>query len=110
MAAAVGVGVAAGISVAVAQQLGGSTTPNSDVSIPNQPRDVAEFQQTAPAAKTDAATPHPTLAPGTGRLARLSSNIDSKSWAPAASTGFPIAAAMPPGYFANFRIFNMLDG
>lgn len=110
LVAAAAVGVAAGISVAIAQQGGGSTTPNADLSIPNQPRDVAEFQQTAPAAKPDAATPRATAVPGAGRLARLSSSIDVRSWTLAASPDFPIAAAMPPGYFASFRVFNILDG
>lgn len=97
-----------GISVAVAQQGGGSP---ADPHIPNQPHNVAEYQQTSTARPLgDAPSPVSSIAPGQGRLAKLSASLDLRGWTSVSRPDFPISAKMPPGYFANFRVFNLQDG
>ena len=77
---------------------------------PNSPSTVAEYpqQKAAPAMVTPLA-PEP-VATGEGRLAKLYATVDTGGWTVATVTGFPVSTKLPPGYFANFRIFNMLDG
>lgn len=98
--------------VATPTPLVAAVTPTNspDPHFPNIAPIAREYpQMVAPPASAPTANSEP-LAAGKGRLAKLYASVDTRGWTLAAVPDFPISAKMPPGYFANFRVFNLLDG